>query len=50
MNEIMQWFVFEVGKVLFVENSVGEKGRERLHTGECRGTWKPVIPGLFHLT
>jgi hypothetical protein len=21
-----------------------EKRRERLHIGECRGTWKPVIP------
>jgi hypothetical protein len=28
----------EVGKILFVE-----KRRERLHIGECRGTWKPVI-------
>jgi hypothetical protein len=30
-------------KVLFVENLVGEKRRERLHIGECRGTRKPVI-------
>jgi hypothetical protein len=29
----------EVGKILFVE-----KRRERLHIGECRGTWKLVIP------
>jgi hypothetical protein len=29
----------EVGKILFVE-----KRRERLHSGECRGTRKPVIP------
>jgi hypothetical protein len=28
----------QVRKILFVE-----KGRERLHIGECRGTWKPVI-------
>jgi hypothetical protein len=34
----------EVGKILFVENSVGERRRERLHIGECRGTWKLVIP------
>jgi hypothetical protein len=34
----------EVGKILFVENLVGEKRRERLHIGECRGTRKPVIP------
>jgi hypothetical protein len=34
----------EVGKILFVENLVGEKRRERLHTGECRGTRKQVIP------
>jgi hypothetical protein len=24
-------------KILFVENLVGEKRRERLHIGECRG-------------
>jgi hypothetical protein len=29
----------EVGKILFVE-----KRRERLHSGECRGTRKPVVP------
>jgi hypothetical protein len=29
--------------ILFVENLVGEKRRERLHIGECRGTWNPVI-------
>jgi hypothetical protein len=28
----------EVRKILFVENLVGEKRRERLHIGECRGT------------
>jgi hypothetical protein len=37
------FFFSEVGKILFVENLVGEKRRERLHIGECRGTWKPVI-------
>jgi hypothetical protein len=30
-----------VGKILFVENLVGEKRRERLHIGECRGTQNP---------
>jgi hypothetical protein len=45
----------EVGKILFVENLVGEKRRERLHIGECRGTQKLVIPwarvgsGLYSL-
>jgi hypothetical protein len=39
-----QTLTAEVGKILFVENLVGEKRRERLHIGECRGTWKPVIP------
>jgi hypothetical protein len=33
------FFFLEVRKILFVD-----KRRERLHTGECRGTWKPVIP------
>jgi hypothetical protein len=37
------FFFAEVGKILFVENLVGEKRRERLHIGECRGTRKPVI-------
>jgi hypothetical protein len=34
----------EIGKILFVENLVGEKRRERLHIGGCRGTRKLVIP------
>jgi hypothetical protein len=38
------FFFLEVGKILFAENLVGEKRRERLHIGECRGTRKPVIP------
>jgi hypothetical protein len=38
------FFFAEVGKILFAENLVGEKRRERLHIGECRGTRKPVIP------
>jgi hypothetical protein len=38
------FFFAEVRKILFVENLVGEKRRERLHVGECRGTQKPVIP------
>jgi hypothetical protein len=29
----------EVGKILFAENLAGEKRRERLHIGECRGEW-----------
>jgi hypothetical protein len=33
----------EVRKILFVENLVGEKRREILHIGECRGTKKLVI-------
>jgi hypothetical protein len=39
-------FFLEVGKILLVENLVGEKRRERLHIGEGRGTQKlkPVIP------
>jgi hypothetical protein len=41
---IENFFLAEVGKILFVENLVGEKRRERLHIGECRGTRKPVIP------
>jgi hypothetical protein len=50
-----QTLTAEVGKILFVQNLVGEKRRERLHIGECRGTWKPVIPwarvgsGLYSL-
>jgi hypothetical protein len=41
-------FIFlEVGKILFVEHLVGEKRRERLHIGECRGTRKLVIPLFF---
>jgi hypothetical protein len=37
----MSFFFFaEVGKILFAENLVGEKRRERLHIGECRGTRK----------
>jgi hypothetical protein len=43
------FFFSEVGKILFVENLVGEKRRERLHIGECRGTWKPVIPMIQFL-
>jgi hypothetical protein len=39
-----QTLTAEVGKILFAENLVGEKRRERLHIGECRGTQKPVIP------
>jgi hypothetical protein len=31
----------EVRKILFVE-----KRRERLNIGECRGTWKLVIPSI----
>jgi hypothetical protein len=38
------FFFAEVGKILFAENLVGEKRRERLHIGECRRTRKPVIP------
>jgi hypothetical protein len=40
------FFFLEVRKILLVENLVGEKRRERLHIGECRGTQKlkPVIP------
>jgi hypothetical protein len=34
-----QTLAAEVGKILFVE-----KRRGRLHSGECRGTQKPVIP------
>jgi hypothetical protein len=34
----------EVRKILFVENSIVEKRREWRHSGECRGTRKPVIP------
>jgi hypothetical protein len=33
-----QTLTAEVGKILFIENLVGEKRRERLHIGECRGT------------
>jgi hypothetical protein len=33
----------EVRKILFVENLFVEKRKERLHIGECRGTWNPVI-------
>jgi hypothetical protein len=29
----------EVGKILFVENLVGEKRRERLHIGESRNSF-----------
>jgi hypothetical protein len=42
-------------KYFIVENLVGEKRREKLHIGECRGTWKLVIPwtrvgsGLYSL-
>jgi hypothetical protein len=39
----------EVGKILFVENLVGEKRRERLDIGEYRGTWKLVIPTYLFL-
>jgi hypothetical protein len=39
-----QTLTAEVGKILFVENLVGEKRIERLHIGKCRGTRKPVIP------
>jgi hypothetical protein len=39
-----QTLTAEVGKILFVENLVGEKRRERLHIGECRGTRKPGDP------
>jgi hypothetical protein len=39
-----QTLTAEVRKILLVEHLVGEKRRERLHIGECRGTWKPVIP------
>jgi hypothetical protein len=39
------FFLFaEVGKILFVE-----KRREKLHIGECRGTWKLVIPNSYIL-
>jgi hypothetical protein len=38
-----QTLTAEVGKILFVENSVVEKRRERLHIGECRETRKLVI-------
>jgi hypothetical protein len=41
------FFFAEVGKILFAESLVGEKRRERLHIGECRGTQKPVIPAYF---
>jgi hypothetical protein len=34
----------EVEKILFVENLVVEKRRERLPIGECRGIRKPVRP------
>jgi hypothetical protein len=40
-----QTLTAEVGKIIYVENLVGEKERERLHIGECRGTRKLVIPG-----
>jgi hypothetical protein len=39
-----QTLTAEVEKILFVVNLVGEKRRERLHIGECRGTQKLVIP------
>jgi hypothetical protein len=42
---VARYFFFpEIRKILFVENLFVEKRRERLHIGECRGTWKPVIP------
>jgi hypothetical protein len=42
--EVHSFFFFsEVRKILFAENLVGEKRRERLHIGEWRGTRKPVI-------
>jgi hypothetical protein len=50
-----QTLTAKVGKILFVQKLVEEKRRERLHMGECRGTWKPVIPwarvwsGLYSL-
>jgi hypothetical protein len=46
INETYFFFFGEVGKILFVENLVGEKKRERLHIGECRGTQKSVISRL----
>jgi hypothetical protein len=33
-------------KDFIYRNLVGEKRRERLHIGECRGTRKPVIPSV----
>jgi hypothetical protein len=48
-SDIRAFLFLEVGKILFIENLVGEKRRERLHIGECRGTRKPVIPGHFFL-
>jgi hypothetical protein len=42
-NESTDRLTAEVRKILSVENLVGEKRRERLHIGECRGTRKPVI-------
>jgi hypothetical protein len=49
LSQLWEWkhrrtLTAEVGKILFIENLVGEKGRERLHIGECRGTRKLVIP------
>jgi hypothetical protein len=41
-----QTLTAEVGKILFVENLFVEKSRERLNIGECKGTWKLVIPWL----
>jgi hypothetical protein len=43
----MNFFFLEVGKILFTENLVGKKRRERLHIVECRGTRKPVIPKAY---
>jgi hypothetical protein len=39
-----QTLTAEFRKILFVENLVGEKRRERLHIGEYRGAQKLVIP------
>jgi hypothetical protein len=39
-----QTLTAEDGKILFVENLVGEKRRERLYIGEFRGTQKQVMP------
>jgi hypothetical protein len=47
--QFLSFFFYEVGKILFVENLVEEKRKERLHIGECRRTWKPVIPQFLSL-